>query len=48
VDGILKGKSNCMVGRVGGRVVFTPFDQVLTRKKPLDANALRLVETLAG
>ncbi|MDP3062271.1 MAG: 6-phosphofructokinase [Chloroflexota bacterium] len=48
VEGLLAGKTNCMVGRVGGRVVFTPFEKVVARKKPLDASSLRLVSTLAG
>jgi len=48
VEGLLDGKTNCMVGRIGGRVVFTPFERAVTRKKPLDANSLRLVTTLAG
>lgn len=48
VEGLLNGKINCMVGRVGGRIVFTPYDAVVSRKKPLDASSLRLVTILAG
>jgi 6-phosphofructokinase 1 len=47
VEGLLQGKSNVMVGLVSNKVEFTPFQEAISKDKPLDQDLLRLAEILA-
>jgi len=46
VRGILIGHSHVMAGAVGGRCVYTPFEETY-KKKPIPAELLELVATMA-
>jgi 6-phosphofructokinase 1 len=46
VRGILNGHSHVMAGAIGGRCVYTPFEDTYT-KKAIPAELLELVATMA-
>ncbi|MFC4871391.1 6-phosphofructokinase [Negadavirga shengliensis] len=47
VEGLLQGKSNCMAGIINDKVVYTPFEDCITKDKPLSEEYLRLQEMLS-
>ncbi len=47
VDAYLEGKSSVMVGKVGGKLISTPLEVVLSSKKPLDSYQIGLLPLLA-
>ncbi|HSI76763.1 MAG TPA: 6-phosphofructokinase [Lunatimonas sp.] len=47
VEGLLKGESNCMAGVIHDRVVYTSFEDCITKEKPLKEDYLRLQEILS-
>jgi 6-phosphofructokinase 1 len=46
VEGLLDGKKCVMAGLMNNEVVYTPFEDTITLKKPLHPDLLRLVEIL--
>ncbi|WP_158861448.1 6-phosphofructokinase [Lunatibacter salilacus] len=47
VEGLLKGESNCMAGVIHDRVVYTSFEDCISKEKPLKEDYLRLQEILS-
>ena len=47
VEALLDGKRGMMVGRTKGEIVTVPLETAWTQRHPLDADMLRLVETLS-
>ncbi|HEX2618116.1 MAG TPA: 6-phosphofructokinase [Flavobacteriales bacterium] len=47
VEALLAGRSNEMVGLVGGQLTFTPFRATFEEAKPLDTDLLRLIGVLS-
>jgi 6-phosphofructokinase 1 len=48
VEGLLAGKTNVMVGVINRSLVYTPFSECITKKKPINKELIRLVEILNG
>jgi len=46
VEGLVEGKRNVIVGELKGEIVFTPLEEVVSRKKVLNAKLSFLVELL--
>lgn len=44
---LLSGKSDSMVGILGGKIGLTPFSRMIKKKKPLDRSMLELARVLA-
>jgi 6-phosphofructokinase 1 len=47
VEGLLKGKSGCMVGIRNNEVAFTDFTEAIERSKPLNTDLLHMAHVLA-
>ncbi len=47
VEGLIAGESNCMAGIVNGDVLFTPFEDCITKIKEIKADHLKLIEILS-
>ncbi|GGK79902.1 6-phosphofructokinase [Rufibacter glacialis] len=47
VEGLIAGRANEMVGVINGEVVYTPFHDTITKKKPISESFLKLVEVLS-
>jgi 6-phosphofructokinase 1 len=47
VEGLMKGESNCMAGVINDLVVYTSFEDCITKEKPLKEDYLRLQEILS-
>ncbi|MFO7825029.1 MAG: 6-phosphofructokinase [Cyclobacterium sp.] len=47
VEGLLKGESNCMAGIINDQVVYSPFEDCISKSKPLKEEYLRLQELLS-
>jgi 6-phosphofructokinase 1 len=47
VEGLIRGESNCMAGVVNGNVLFTPFEDCVSKLKPINDDHLRLIEILS-
>lgn len=47
VETLLEGKRGMMVGRVKGEIVASPLETAWLTRRPLDADMLRLVDTLS-
>ncbi len=47
VEGLVKGKKNVMVGVINNEVVYTPFAETITKKKPIHNDLIRLVDILS-
>lgn len=48
VEGLIKGKSNVMVGVINRTLCYTPFKETITKKKPIPKDLIRMVEILNG
>jgi 6-phosphofructokinase 1 len=48
VDALLRGESDCMAGRIGDQIVFTPLPETWEKKKPLDQSLYDLAQVLAS
>lgn len=46
VDGLVEGKSGCMVGLVGSRLVFTPLAEVLVQKRSIEDRLYELAQIM--
>lgn len=47
VEGLIGGESNCMAGVVNGDVIFTPFEDCISKTKEIKADHLKLIEILS-
>lgn len=47
VEGLIQGRKNAMAGIVNGKIVLTPFEQVIGLKKTVDDDLLRILSILA-
>lgn len=47
VEGLIKGESNCMAGVVNGEVVYTAFEDCISKPKHLKEDHLKLIEILS-
>jgi len=47
VEALLRGESDCMVGRIGDQVVFTPLPETWERRRSLDQGLYDLARILA-
>lgn len=47
VEGLIEGRSNCMVGTINGKMVFTPFAEAVSDKQSLDPDLLRIADILS-
>ncbi|WMJ73450.1 6-phosphofructokinase [Cytophagaceae bacterium ABcell3] len=48
VEGLIKGKSNVMVGVINRSLCYTPLKDTITKKKPINKDLIRIVEILNG
>jgi 6-phosphofructokinase 1 len=48
VEGLIEGKTNMMVGTINKKVVFTPFENALKKKKTIDRELLRISKILSN
>lgn len=48
VEGLIKGKTNVMVGIINRTLCYTPFKDTITKKKPINRDLVRLIEILNG
>ena len=47
VDGLLNDKKNVMAGVVHDKVVYTPFEDTISMKKPINEDLIKMVEILS-
>ncbi len=47
VDGLLEGKANCMAGIIHEEIVYTNFEDCISKNKPLNRDTLKLIEILS-
>jgi 6-phosphofructokinase 1 len=48
VEGLIKGKTNVMVGVINRTLCYTPFSETITKKKPINKELIRMIEVLNG
>jgi len=48
VDGLLEGRANVMAGIIDHKVVYTPFIETITKRKPISEDLSSLIEKLNG
>lgn len=46
VEGLMEGKNDAMVGIMNNKIVFNPFDMIMTQHHEIDAEALRIAKIL--
>lgn len=47
VEALMDGRSECMVGEVGGNLTYTPLEETWQKKKPLDRDLQRIFPFLS-
>jgi len=47
VKGLIEGRSGVMAGLGGREIIFTPLEEVLTKKRELDATMIKIAEELS-
>jgi 6-phosphofructokinase 1 len=47
VEGLLKGKQGVMVGILNNQLSFTPFEEAITKSKPINKDLMKMAEILA-
>jgi 6-phosphofructokinase 1 len=48
VEGLLAGKTGVMAGIVNRSLVYTPFEDTITKKKPVNKDLIRMIDILSG
>lgn len=48
VEGLMEGKTNVMVGIIDHHVVFTSLDDAINKRKPVNPELIRMIDTLNG
>jgi 6-phosphofructokinase 1 len=46
VEGLMEGKNDAMVGIMNNKIVYNPFDMIMTQHHAIDAEALRIAKIL--
>jgi 6-phosphofructokinase 1 len=46
VEGLMEGKNDAMVGILNNKIVYNPFDMIMTQHHAIDAEALRIAKIL--
>lgn len=46
VEGLLEGKNDAMVGILNNKIVYNPFDMIMTQHHEIDSEALRIAKIL--
>ncbi len=47
VEGLIHGRSNVMAGVVNEKLVYTPFQDTITKTKPINQDLIRMIEILS-
>jgi 6-phosphofructokinase 1 len=47
LEGLLRGEKNVMAGIIHNQLVYTPFHDTITKKKPVSEDLIRMVEILS-
>jgi len=47
LEGLLRGEKNVMAGVVNNQLIYTPFHDTITKKKPVSEDLIRMVEILS-
>jgi 6-phosphofructokinase 1 len=47
IEGLLKGEKNSMAGIINDKLVFTPFEDSITKNKPLNQELIHMVKVLS-
>uniref|UniRef100_UPI004048BF57 ATP-dependent 6-phosphofructokinase n=1 Tax=Algoriphagus sp. TaxID=1872435 RepID=UPI004048BF57 len=47
VEGLLAGNTNCMAGVINGEVLYTPFQDCISKTKPIVSDHLKLIHLLS-
>ena len=47
LEGLLRGEKNVMAGVVNNQLIYTPFHDTITKKKPVSEDLFRMVEILS-
>jgi 6-phosphofructokinase 1 len=47
LEGLLRGEKNVMAGVVNNQLIYTPFHDTITKKKPVSDDLIRMVEILS-
>ncbi|MFM1836455.1 MAG: 6-phosphofructokinase [Bacteroidota bacterium] len=47
LEGLLRGEKNVMAGVINNQLVYTPFHDTITKKKPVSEDLIRMVEILS-
>lgn len=47
VEGIRKGKGNVMVGLIDNKIAYTPFEDAITKQKPIEEELIKMAEILS-
>lgn len=48
VEGLLAGKTGVMAGIVNRSLVYTPFEDTISKKKPVNKDLIRMIDILSG
>jgi len=47
LEGLIKGEKNVMAGIINDKLVYTSFDDSITKNKPLNQELIRMVKVLS-
>ncbi len=47
LEGLLRGEKNVMAGVVNNQLIYTPFHDTITKKKPVSEDLIRMVDILS-
>jgi 6-phosphofructokinase 1 len=48
LEGLLRGEKNVMAGVINNQLIYTPFHDTITKKKPVSEDLIRMVEILSS
>jgi len=48
VEGLLAGKTGVMAGIINRSLVYTPFEDTISKKKPVNKDLIRMIDILSG
>jgi 6-phosphofructokinase 1 len=48
VEGLIEGRSNVAAGIINRKLVYTPIEEAITKKKPYNKELVRMIEILSG
>ncbi len=47
VEGLMAGQRNCMAGVMNDQIVYTPFDDCISKSKPINQDYLKMMNILS-